>query len=315
MVTRKTHTALTVDLGRGFTLVELLVVIAVTALLLSLLVPTLQNAAENGRIADCASILHNIGVAQSHYVTDNRGYMQPYVWLDPSGPFNTEWNYLPGYCYDYHAVLGEYLGLGDCMPHEGANATKFYNAAWSQYRQYQCPSGIGPDVGCPCGVVGAGGYQMLDGRFYPAGSLDPVGSFYMQNCWWTSQQPNCNWPDFGPFFPKFTNPARAVLLFEHWAICMTSNSNAVSVPYDTHYKIGYKGAMGICRNYLYADFHVASHYCIDGPDTESGGGWYNGSTYIPASYVQRGDEGGCIFTGAGGGDTMYVGWYGTLDTE
>ena len=313
MLTRKTHTALPNGPRCGFTLVELLVVVAVIALLLSLLVPTLQNAAENGRIADVANVLHNLGVAQSYYVTDNRGYMQPYVWFEPWAGYNPLENNWNGYCYDYHNVLGAYLGLGDCMPHLGANATKASYASWSQYRQYQCPSGIGPDVGCPCWVVGTGGYSMLDGRFYPAGANFPVGSFYMQNCWWTSQQPNCNWPDFGPFFPKFTNPARAVLLFEHWAVCMTSNSNAVGQPYDTHYKIGYKGAMGICRNNLYADFHVGTHYCIDGPDTESGGGWCCGSSYIPATYVQRGDEGGCTYSQGGG--TMYVGWYGTLDTE
>ncbi len=298
--------------GRGFTLVELLTVVAVIGLTLSLVVPAVKNVTENARIANCADVLHNIGIAQADYVTDNHGHMQPYVWFEPWAGYNPLENNYNGYAYDYHNVLGTYLGLGDCMPHLGANALKASYASYSQYPQYQCPSGITPEIGCPCWIVGGGGYQLLDGRYYPPNSFFPAGSFYMQNAWWTSQQANCNWPDFGPFFPRFTNPAQAVLLFEHWAICMTSNSNAVAQPYDTHYKIGYKGAMGICRNYLYADFHVGTHECVDGPDTYSDGGWCCGSTYIPAPFVQRGDEAGCTYPAAG---STYIGWYGTLDTE
>lgn len=51
----------------GFTLVELLVVIAVIALLLGLLIPAVQAARESARTANCASNMRQVGLAISRY--------------------------------------------------------------------------------------------------------------------------------------------------------------------------------------------------------------------------------------------------------
>jgi prepilin-type N-terminal cleavage/methylation domain-containing protein/prepilin-type processing-associated H-X9-DG protein len=56
----------------GFTLMELLVVIALIATLAGLLLPVLGRAKESGRAAVCLSNLHQIGVALQLYVQDNR---------------------------------------------------------------------------------------------------------------------------------------------------------------------------------------------------------------------------------------------------
>ena len=45
----------------AFTLVELLVVVAVIAILISMLLPVLKNARETARTAVCASNLHQVG--------------------------------------------------------------------------------------------------------------------------------------------------------------------------------------------------------------------------------------------------------------
>jgi prepilin-type N-terminal cleavage/methylation domain-containing protein/prepilin-type processing-associated H-X9-DG protein len=57
--------------ARGFSLVELLVVIAVAALLLGILLPVLGRVRDQGRAAACMSNLRQIGTAWQIYCVDN----------------------------------------------------------------------------------------------------------------------------------------------------------------------------------------------------------------------------------------------------
>lgn len=60
---------------QAFTLVELLVVLAIIALLAALLLPAVARAREKGRSAACLSNLRQIGVALQLYVQDNDNRM------------------------------------------------------------------------------------------------------------------------------------------------------------------------------------------------------------------------------------------------
>lgn len=61
----------------GFTLVELLTVIAIIALLVALLSPALSRAREAARRAVCKSVFHQQLTAVTQYATNNRGMLLP----------------------------------------------------------------------------------------------------------------------------------------------------------------------------------------------------------------------------------------------
>jgi prepilin-type N-terminal cleavage/methylation domain-containing protein/prepilin-type processing-associated H-X9-DG protein len=82
---------------RGFSMVELLVVIGIIAVLISLLVPALSKARESAKTIQCASQLRQIGQAIYAYASANGGLLPPYSGThyfpddaagsaDPNGP-------------------------------------------------------------------------------------------------------------------------------------------------------------------------------------------------------------------------------------
>lgn len=60
--------------GHGFTLVELLTVIAIMLLLVAMLMPALQNARELSKTTKCMSNLRQISMATFMYAADNNGF-------------------------------------------------------------------------------------------------------------------------------------------------------------------------------------------------------------------------------------------------
>src|SRR5207237_5814516 len=65
--------------SRGFTLIELLVVIAIIALLISILLPALGLAREQGKVAKCVANMRQIALFHHMYLDQEDG---PTWWLD-----------------------------------------------------------------------------------------------------------------------------------------------------------------------------------------------------------------------------------------
>ena len=59
---------------KGFTLIELMIVIAIIAILAAILVPNFLRARAQGQFTQCQSNCKNIGTALEMYSTDNAGH-------------------------------------------------------------------------------------------------------------------------------------------------------------------------------------------------------------------------------------------------
>jgi prepilin-type N-terminal cleavage/methylation domain-containing protein len=91
----------------GFTLVELLVVIAVIGILVGLLLPAVMAAREAARRSQCANNLKQIGLATHEFQTTHRRFPPGWVGCKPCGM----WPPIRGQCSSSLAYLLPYLEL------------------------------------------------------------------------------------------------------------------------------------------------------------------------------------------------------------
>lgn len=107
---------------RGFTLVELLVVIGIISVLIGILLPALGRAREAAKTAQCLSNLRQIGASVMNYGAQNRGYVVPAGYSD-------------GYLQKWFAIL---MNVGLLPPNKAPASTSGPVPASMVLR---CPSG------------------------------------------------------------------------------------------------------------------------------------------------------------------------------
>ena len=107
------------SLSKGFTLIELLVVVSIIALLVSILVPAVQEAKEAAMSVVCQSSLHQIGIATSIYTDDNHGtfFWQRGNQTHRTGPYRP-WFHSEGILSSYLQGDPEAVAKYGCPTHE-----------------------------------------------------------------------------------------------------------------------------------------------------------------------------------------------------
>jgi len=125
---------------RGFTLIELLVVVAIISILAALLLPALNGARENSRIAVCSSNLKQLGYAFAMYVQDNDGYMPQSGWCYPQSFSPGTGQQIPHYINPRYTAMSPWVmkcpsvtsTIANASPHWGG--TYAYGESW--YKNY-----------------------------------------------------------------------------------------------------------------------------------------------------------------------------------
>lgn len=141
---------------QGFTLVEMLIVIAIIGVLASLLMPSLQAAIGGARVSVCNNRMRQQGMAYIQYTGDNFG-LHPY--REPAINNNHRTTGRTGPSYEW--LLAPYVGAGDLRPAWGTSPTSGPpdNTA---HEVYWCVE---------AGVVGKRGYALkydADGAIWSA---------------------------------------------------------------------------------------------------------------------------------------------------
>jgi len=200
MKTYHTSPASPRQLSKGFTLIEMLVVIAIIVILISLLTPSIRSAQDRAQSAKCMSNLRQIGQFALQYATDWQGALPP-VSIRAVMPETTN----PSSLYQSYFANGTFQGnlLFMAVLQHAMEGTP--TREWGQWQRppfdkiFLCPATrnvqqqSAQTLNNPCYTVNQNAW-----------ASNPVGSVDNPNAWRHQHLP----------LYRIANPAQAILLAE-----------------------------------------------------------------------------------------------------
>ena len=155
----------------GFSLIDVLVTIAVIALLIGILLPSISMVRESARKVICSSDMRQLGVGVSMFSEDNDGLLPPSVYLeeitsrianpmqphlmdtvrtDPSEFYDRPWGQWDGLGILFSNAYINAPGVYYCPSHRGSNREIESAARWNDQETDQLVSnyqfrGVGPN--------------------------------------------------------------------------------------------------------------------------------------------------------------------------
>ncbi|MBI3947262.1 MAG: DUF1559 domain-containing protein [Armatimonadetes bacterium] len=168
---------------RGFTLVELLVVIAVVAILAAILMPVFAKARERARQTQCLSNLKQIAAAWQMYAQDHDETACPAYYFTSGWRFEHAWDFTLDWGAGntpkwYRGLLGPYIQSGAVH-----HCPSFSGEAWGR-----------PFTGYAYNTTYIGGDVLAGGRPCSLAAIaDPAGTVLFAEGGWGDPVSGCNY--------------------------------------------------------------------------------------------------------------------------